>query len=111
MAQKSRVVLYAELRKKIEQMDNYSFLEEKESQTSRTGLKRTTLTLSLEEIAKEQEKFDEKKIQEETKKRFRKSKKEKKHPVDVTRILIISMISVVVIVILVLLIVLLTGEK
>ena len=111
MAQKSRVVLYAELRKKIEQMDDYSFLEEKDSQTSKTGLKRTTLTLSLEEIAKEQEKFDEKKIQEETKRRFRKSKKEKKHPVDVARILIISMISVVVIVILVLLIVLLTGEK
>ena len=42
---------------------------------------------------------------------FEKSKKEKKHPVDVARILIISMISVVVIVILVLLIVLLTGEK
>lgn len=74
MSDKKRVVLYADLRKKISNMDVYSFEEtdsyrknipqvssdsdeEKES-TSSPVIKRNTLSLSIEDLIKENENYE-----------------------------------------------------
>ena len=95
MENKSRVILYKELRDKIANRDTYSFeetktrkkhlpsslpktKEEKKELSSNTPVV-TTSTLSVEELRKAKDELDKKQMEEETKKLYlEKHKKEKK---------------------------------
>lgn len=97
MENKSRVILYKELRDKIANRDTYSFeetktrkkhfpsslpktKEEKKEPSSNTPVVTTsTLSLSVEELRKAKDELDKKQMEEETKKLYlEKHKKEKK---------------------------------
>ena len=88
---KSRVILYAKLRKKIENMDAYSFSEsdvvrkhspqykpssvEIQDDTFKPKIKKNTLSLTIDELIKEHEQYNSKEQQKEIKRRFSKQNK------------------------------------
>ncbi len=97
METKSRVELYKELRDKIANRDSYSFEETKtrkkhlpempKADSGKDGVTKTyksevttsTLSLSVDELRKAKDEFEKKRIEDETKRRFReKQKKERK---------------------------------
>ena len=89
--EKSRVVLYAKLRKKIENMGVYSFSEtdttkkhlpqnnpssvEIKDDSFKPRIKKNTLSLTIDELIKEHEQYNSKEQQKEIKRRFSKQNK------------------------------------
>ncbi len=131
MSSKSRVILYAELRKKISDIDTYSFdnhalsmaEEEKtkeESVPSETevlkpenpdeGIKRNTFSMSIDELIKEHNLYDTKTQEKKTQARIQKIKKEKRHngKPPIFRIVLWSSIGLILLVFITLLILILT---
>lgn len=93
MENKSRVIKYESLRKKISNMDSYSFEETPEvvenipevkdtfsqkNKSSSSGVKKNTLSLSLDELMKENASYHEQKENIESKKIYKKKEKERK---------------------------------
>lgn len=100
MNDKSRVVRYADLRKKISNMDVYSFedsettrknlppttmnhaygsLENDNPQvTDQNGIKRNTLSLSIDELIKEHDTYDSEAQRKEAKERYHRKKREER---------------------------------
>lgn len=132
MSSKSRVILYAELRKKISDIDTYSFdnhalsmaeeekavaedclPDEKEipkPERSDEGIKRNTFSMSIDELIKEHNLYDTKTQEKETQAKIQKMKKEKRHSSKppVFRIVLWSSIGLVLVVFITLLILILT---
>lgn len=123
MAEKSRVVLYEELRKKISNIDDYSFSQSQNTQekskvhqqesvltdisstNSEKGIKRNTLTLSIEELLDTNRKYDSLAQEKQMKKRYHFIRREeKKHRLSVSKILVWSMIALVIVAFLIFLI-------
>ncbi len=93
MENKSRVIKYADLRKQISNMDVYSFedtsttkkkLPESSAHSANSqmiekknvdGIKRNTLSLSIDELVKEHESYDSNSQRKETKHRYKAMKK------------------------------------
>ena len=121
MQEKSRVILYAELRKKISCIDNYSFASENpkenddkaiehdeipvSSPNENNVIKRNTLSISIDELIKERDRYDSIAQEKETRKRYHDKKKEEKikKKISASKVIIWSSISVVVIAFVVLL--------
>lgn len=99
MEEKSRVIKYADLRQKISHMDAYSFEETplKTESTSKKnahispakkrtdtaegeGIKRNTLSFTIDELVKESETYNSANQKKETKKRFKAKQKGKRKP-------------------------------
>ncbi len=128
MSEKSRVIHYAELRKKISDIDAYSFekktlssiseddkmleesnVESNEEKTG-TGITRNTFSMSIDELIKEHDLNDSKSQKKEVQTRYNQVKKENKskRKVAVSTIIMWSCVSVVLAVFLILLILMLT---
>ncbi len=128
MSEKSRVIHYAELRKKISDIDAYSFekktlssiseddktLEESDVESNEektgTGITRNTFSMSIDELIKEHDLNDSKSQKKEVQTRYNQVKKENKskRKVAVSTIIMWSCVSVVLAVFLILLILMLT---
>lgn len=127
MENKSRVLKYQELRKKISNMDVYSFQEtdevrkhlppvshdgEKEEETDESSapIRKNTLSVSLDELIRTNEEQDEQKEKEKTKALYQEKKKEGKKDRHLTQgqILLIVLLSFVLIIALVVLLVVFT---
>ncbi len=128
MSEKSRVIHYAELRKKISDIDAYSFekktlsslseddktLEESDIESNEektgTGITRNTFSMSIDELIKEHDLNDSKSQKKEVQTRYNQVKKENKskRKVAVSTIIMWSCVSVVLAVFLILLILMLT---
>jgi cation transport ATPase len=94
MENKSRVIKYESLRKKIQNMDVYSFEETPEvaknipevkdfsgsdgKDMTNESIKKNTLSLSLDELIKANDSYEEEKEKEETKKAFKRKEKSRK---------------------------------
>ncbi len=94
MENKSRVIKYESLRKKIQNMDVYSFEEtpevarhipevketfpEDDAKLNSETIKKNTLSVSLDQLIKANDDYKEEKEKEETKKSYRKKEKERK---------------------------------
>ena len=94
MENKSRVIKYESLRKKIQNMDVYSFEEtpdvaknipevkdisgSDEKDMTNESIKKNTLSLSLDELIKANDSYEEEKEKEETKKAFKRKEKNRK---------------------------------
>ena len=129
MSEKSRVILYADLRKKISDIDAYSFdekslsslenadkiLEEKNEDISvkatSSGIMRNTFSMSIDELIKEHDLYDSKSQQKEAHARYNQVKKSNrvKRKVAFSTIVMWSSISVVLVVFIILLVLILTG--
>lgn len=96
MEEKSRVILYEDLRKQISNIDNYSFSRTSSSSTSSSeqgmesfvakaaetnekGIRRNTLTLSIEELLNDNRKYDSHAQEKEMRKKYQNMRKEGKH--------------------------------
>lgn len=127
MASKSRVILYAELRKKISDINQYSFdakkapIEEKkveteqeskeETKSENSGIKSNTFSMSIDELIKEHNRYDSKTQEKETQTRYHQKKKENKKNkrLSPSTIIIWSSIAVVIVVFFVFLTLILLG--
>lgn len=88
MENKSRVIKYQELRNKISQMEVYSFTQQEElgknepifedetSHRKLEGVKKNTLSVSLDELMAQKDSLQEEKEKKETKQLYREKKKE-----------------------------------
>ena len=101
--ERSRVVLYAKLRKKIENMGVYSFSEtdttkkhlpqyssttvDLKDDSFKPRIKKNTLSLTIDELIKEHEQYNSKEQQKEIKKRYSAQNKEYKSVSKVTKII------------------------
>ncbi len=128
MSEKSRVIHYAELRKKISDIDAYSFekkalsslseedktLEDtdavSDNQKTGKGITRNTFSMSIDELIKEHDLNDTKSQKKEVQTRYNRVKKENrsKRKVAVSTIIMWSCVSVVLAVFIILLILMLT---
>ncbi len=128
MSEKSRVIHYAELRKKISDIDAYSFekktlsslseedttleVTDAESDNLKTGkgITRNTFSMSIDELIKEHDLNDTKSQKKEVQTRYNRVKKENrsKRKVAVSTIIMWSCVSVVLVVFIILLILMLT---
>lgn len=113
MEEKSRVILYEDLRKQISNIDNYSFSrltnaeieknEEKvsvssvENETNEKGIKRNTLTLSIEELLDDNRKYDSHAQEKEMKRKYQNVKREGKKKVSPSKVIIWVSVSLVVV--------------
>lgn len=128
MSEKSRVLLYADLRRKISDIDAYSFekktlssleeedkiLEETEtestSKNTASGITRNTFSMSIDELIKEHDLHDSITQKKEVQTRYNQVRKEsrRKRKMAVSTIIIWSCVSLVLVVFLILLILMLT---
>ncbi len=128
MSEKSRVILYADLRKKISDIDAYSFekktisslqdegkiLDEKETgstdQNTGSGITRNTFSMSIDELIKEHDLHDSKSQKKEVQARYNQARKANrgKRKIPLSTIIMWSCVSAVLAVFLILLILMLT---
>lgn len=127
MGEKSRVVFYEEHRKKISNIDTYSFVgiskskevsnvlqkdkDHSEPVKQDDGIKRNTFSMSIDELIRQSDQYSSKTQDKEIKSLYNEKKKKniRKNRFSLSKIIIWSAVSIVIIVFLVLLILILTG--
>lgn len=113
---KSRVERYSELRKKISQMDDYSFAKEDKpasngEETSKETPTRNTLSLSIDELMKEHDSRSDDEKRREVKSRYWERRRKERHQRKAfsMRILAWTLIVLLLVLVIVLIILVITG--